>query len=99
MTDTTTGLRSLAYVNHGRWVADCAVCPSALELTPGQVTFVCLDRLCGETSAVVWPAEVALIESLLAERPARNRNWHPWETAEQLLAENIEHGVTPVKGL
>lgn len=96
----TDPLRSLAYVNHGRWVADCAVCPSALAVKPGQTTFACQDQLCGAASELVWPADVAGIDALLAERPnPANRNWHPWESAADLLAENIEHGVTRVEGL
>ncbi len=96
---TAEPLRSLAFVNYGRWVADCAVCPSALELTRGQVAFRCLDALCGAESVVVWPDDTAVIDELLAGRPPQNRNWHPWETPGDLLAENIEHGVTLVKGL
>lgn len=113
----TEPLRSFAYVNHGRWVADCAVCPSALLVKPlaGEVwtdgpkagqrwskadPFVCLDVLCGATSEIVWPDDLAPVEALLRERPnPANRNWHPWETPADLLAENVEHGVTPVKGL
>ena len=115
---STESLRSFAYVNHGRWVADCAVCPSALLVKPlvGDVwpqgdpkagqrwskadPFVCQDVLCGAVSELVWPDELGPVEALLRERPQpSNRNWHPGETAGDLLAENIEHGVTPVKGL
>ena len=57
---------SYAYVNFGRWVADCAVCPSALEVKPGQAVFACLDNLCRETSELVWPAVTVLGDEDLA---------------------------------
>ena len=100
----TEPLRVLAFVNWGRWVADCAVCPSAMALQPGQTRFVCGDQLCGAEAEIDWPAseqlDVATVDQLLGARPnPRNRNWHPWETAADLLVENIEHGVMPVKGL
>jgi hypothetical protein len=92
-------LRSLAYVNHARWVADCAGCPSAQVLDPGQTRFQCVHANCLAESVVVWPEDPQTIDALLAGRPPQNRNWHPWETTADLLVENIEHGVTPVKGL
>lgn len=99
--DPATGLPYVwAYANWGRWVADCAACPSAMQLERGQTSFVCGDELCRQPAVVIWPEQPGVIEQLLRERsnPA-NRNWHPWETAADLVAENVEHGVTPVEGL
>lgn len=55
---------------------------------------------CGLTCAAVWPDNVADIERLLLMRPIPStRNWRPGETLNDLLAENIEHGVIPLAGL
>lgn len=71
--------KALAYVNFGRWIADCPMdCGSALQLTNGQGIYQCVE--CGFTTEVVWPSNVAEITEVLNERPAkRNRNWFPSE--------------------
>jgi hypothetical protein len=56
---------------------------------------------CGKRWDLQWPDpdEVARIEAVLALRPRRDakgrtpRNWHPGETVDLLIAENIEHGI------
>ena len=83
-----------AYVNHGRWVADCEACRSALRVSPGD-EFTCLE--CGHHDAdVFWPDDWADIDAVLALRPSiLNRNWLPGETLDDLRAENLEHGLVP----
>lgn len=78
-----------AYVNHGRWVADC-VCNGA-ELVQRGTRFLCGS--CGLESPVVWPDDADDVDRVLEPRPPRNQNWRPGETVGQLTAENIEHGV------
>lgn len=80
-----------AYVNHDRWVADCA-CNGAELVTPGHKM---LCGSCGAESEVVFPDAPAEIEALLEKRPTLNRNWKPGETVDDLQAQNIEHGIFP----
>jgi hypothetical protein len=43
---------------------------------------------------VELPGEMSQIEAALLVRPVpNNRNWRPGETVEDLIAENIEHGL------
>jgi hypothetical protein len=83
--------------NWGRWVALCPShwCDSAMQVWPGQQHTVCGD--CGEPiTQLIWPADPEGIEALLALRPAAKlRNWYPGETLQQLLAENLAHGILP----
>lgn len=76
-----------AYVNHGRWVADCPreYCGNAMKLEPRQATFTCraLDRQghdhgCGMQALIGWPADADEIWEALRLRPvAATRNWFP----------------------
>lgn len=82
--------RSLAaYVNHGRWVADCPECAGGIACSPDNPEACCLD--CGHTYAVSFPKpkDVARAEAALAGRGARrNQNWHPdAESVKRLEAE------------
>lgn len=95
-----------AYVNHGRWVADCPAdeCLSAELLMPGTTTVLCGE--CGNHGPVKWPPPetVADIGEVLSRRPiVADRNWfpqgHPWaadrgfpvgQSRTELLAENDE---------
>lgn len=86
------------------------LCSSALTLGPdvevegdgirrglrwGQDSMQCWD--CDHvTELIFWPADPAAVQMLLRQRPdIRTRNWDPSETLEDLLAENIEHGLMP----
>jgi len=101
-------LRAWAYVNHGRWVADCPFCPSAELLGPLPLggerpprAFLCAE--CGNASVadglsirIGWPRSEALaaIEALLGLRPDPiNRNWERRETPADLAQENAAHGL------
>jgi hypothetical protein len=66
-----------------------------MPLDRGQERFVCLGLDgCGEEADVVWPADPAAIEMLLMMRPVpRTRNWLPGESLEDLLGENLAHGI------
>ena len=47
----------------------------------------------GQEYEVEYPAERVAIEAALRPRPVENMNWYPGETVEDLIAENIEHGL------
>ncbi len=99
---------ALAYVNHGRWVADCPrpFCGSAQGLYPWQPWFTCTSAFCAVTVPVSWPREAAEISAVLAARGAPQwQNWFParhplalaarcphGQTVDDLLAENAAHG-------
>lgn len=80
-----------AYVNWGRWLADCPSCNSAEVLRVGQDTFVCSIDECRFTDSVLWPASLEDIEGLLLKRRLKNRNWVPEESLNVLRAENLFH--------
>jgi predicted ABC-class ATPase len=43
---------------------------------------------------IVWPARAEDVERLLSMRPdPHTRNWEPGETLNDLLLENMQHGV------
>lgn len=90
---------ALAYVNNGRWVADCptAHCGGALALVEG-VPFLCGNCLNVETGhryrPVTWPADRSAIESALEARVLPEQaNWRAGELVAALLDENVEHGI------
>ena len=87
------GSTVLAYVNHGRWVADC-VCNGAEIVGPG------LEMLCGSCGArntvkFPGPSTRDKIESVLLQREPLRQNWYTDETVDELVAQNIEHGIYP----
>lgn len=89
---------AVAYVNNGRWVADCPDCNSALDLAEGQDRFICGEcdntLLDGWARKLVWPERQPEIEAALSARKlTANRNWWPWETVDDLTAENALHKV------
>lgn len=78
----------LAYVNHGRWVADCP-CGGA-ELITENKPLLCGS--CGHVREVVWPVKVSQIEQALEDRRrVENQNWQPGEPVELLIVENGVH--------
>ena len=90
-------LTAIAYVNHGRWVADCPTqsCPGAVALLPG-VAFLCdscLNVDCGHRyRPVAWPAHRGRIEEILIERMLlEEANWIPSETVDDLEADDALH--------
>ncbi len=92
-------LVAVAYVNHGRWVADCPFCSGAEEMATLPMSFFChacqMAAVQGQAIPALFPApaEAESIERVLAIRPVPNRNWVPGETVDQLRAENLEHGL------
>jgi hypothetical protein len=85
-----------ARAEHARWIVDCPNCNSA-EFAFEDNLFLC--SLCGNSDIqgkvrqVVMPTDRAEIESLLSDRPIKNRHWIQPETVEDLQTENITMGV------
>lgn len=95
---------ALAYVNWGRWIAECpAECGGALMLAPQQTLLSCEE--CGLFSQITWPADADGITDALAQRAVpRTRNWFPeghslalragcphGQSVAELRAETAEH--------
>ena len=80
-----------AFVNHGRWIAQCPGCNSAVVQPAGDKKYACSE--CGATHSVSWPKTSSEINTILAPRPLLNQNWLPGETLDDLRAENAAHGV------
>lgn len=72
-------MTAYAYVNHGRWIADCpdTRCGNAVALDPKQASYHCRGG-CNLVTEIVWPADADDITRALAERPHDvNRHWAP----------------------
>lgn len=85
---------AVAYVNFGRWVADCPTsCGSAWELQPGEMIVQCSE--CRNIAPVQWPPWADEIWAALMERPLpRTRNWFP-KDHPLAIASGSTHGETP----
>jgi hypothetical protein len=86
-----------AEVVHGRWVTRCPHCPSASRVSMADPRVFCV--YCGNGQSIRWhgvlfPPEWRQIEDVLSLRPDPvNRNWSPDETVEDLIEENVRHGL------
>ena len=91
--DIYDGTTVLAYINHGRWVADCAC--NGGELVAPDETMLCGS--CGARNTVKFPGLKTRkkIEAALGLREPFNQNWQPDETVDGLVAQNIENGIYP----
>lgn len=108
----TDSVSAVVYLSHGRWVArcprpGCANAEAFGRCDDGTVGGLAADGFncrashggCGLQCAAQWPANRPDIEALTLGRPAPStRNWLPGETLDELLAENMEHGLVPVVG-
>jgi hypothetical protein len=75
---------AVAFMSWGVWVANCPnypACTNAMALEPGQTRFNCWVPsgvgVCGTTADVVWPSDVASIESDLDGVPPQDQDWSP----------------------
>lgn len=85
-----------AFVNKGNWLVVCPVCGGAEYAWEEGWFFCCSCKnsyLGHKYRKLVFPADRARIEELLADRPLANRNWTPRETVEDLERENKEHAA------
>ncbi len=82
---------TVAYLNHGRWVADCPD-PDCAGAELARDVFVCSN--CKRMATVVWPDNKSLIDDTTAARSVpETRNWVPGETIDDLHQENLMNGV------
>lgn len=88
---------AIAYVNHGRWLADCPFNCGGARMVQPNVDFWCV--FCGNADAggqsvpVDWPGNPDQIEEVLKYRQLeRYRNWTPGETIAKLREENQDNG-------
>jgi uncharacterized Zn finger protein len=100
-------MKAAAYLNQGRWVADCPVpyCagaervwPELRHLSDGREYGIYRDKMhcaeCGTVSDVVFPDEREQIDRVVSARKVPStRNWNPGETLSDLDAENQIMGV------
>ena len=82
-----------AYMNHGRWVADCPrTCGYAWDLKDNEFLVHCGE--CGNVCPVDWPDNAQEIWDELQKRPLpRTRNWFP-ESHELAIRSGSPHGQT-----
>lgn len=85
-----------AYVNHGRWVANCVWCGTGMLTRPSWgIAF------CGECGAryrdIQFPAQYRDIETVLLQRVRRDQqNWDDRQTLADLVNENaLPEVLTP----
>lgn len=103
----TNDLVAEAYVSWGLWVADCPRpgCLGAEHYGHAPITgvvggltqagFRCAR--CGQVAAARWPDNADDIWWTLNQRPLlENRSWRIGETLEDLVVENVTHGVMPI---
>ena len=87
--------RLKAYVNEGRWIADCPRCNGGVAVWVGMPDAACYD--CGRVfSDIRFPSadKILKAERLLMKRPSSmNMNWDPdLQTIANLKEENLLHG-------
>lgn len=98
MTLLTTA-QARAYVNFGRWIADCPLgCGNAYALQPNQPQFFCqLPHGCGHIASIEWPSNPDEIwEALQERRMPKTRNWFP-QSHELALRSNSPHGQSVIE--
>lgn len=98
MAQLITPAKAVAYINEGRWVADCPQpgCACAEKLTPGQFVYSCGDPSCLAMAEVTWPPalEAHNVWAVLQERPnLAVRNWYP-EGHPTAVRYGLPHGET-----
>lgn len=91
--DQETTRQVVPFINHGRWVVMC-LCMNASSYSPEWQVARCFE--CGAVYRVAPPEHSQAAEKILMRRPKMsNRNWVPYETLDELRAENLEHQLPP----
>jgi len=79
----STGGPLAAYVNHGRWVADCPLCGAGIAVAVDGAVGCCLE--CGIEYEIQVPPDSVIEEAtpILLARPTRGphrirANWYPF---------------------
>jgi hypothetical protein len=95
----------VAYVNYGRWCADCPFCFAGVALDPEWDQTFCLGCFRSFPS-ILWPGDVPGIEAALVVRWLKRQHWNTLggmtrnaliaaETVADLLAENDQSTDPP----
>lgn len=81
------------FVAGGKWLVKCD-CGNYPSVHPDWRLALCFE--CGAIyEGLTMPDNAEDIEAVLVERPhPANRAWLPSETVNDLIAQNVEHGVT-----
>lgn len=97
------GMVAVAYVNHGRWVADCPLpgCDGAEFVSLRNPVFFCCECRNQVTAHLPIPVQLpspelrAEVERCLVARPVpATRNWLPGEPVAGIESENALHEVS-----
>jgi hypothetical protein len=84
-------MKAIAYLNWGRWVADCPnpACTNALKVEPGQQDWECVYTTgprdyprtegCRTRATLEWPTNIDDINRRTADLPESQRHWTPDE--------------------
>lgn len=98
--ETDAKASTFAYVNHGRWLADCPFCRQTQVASKTDQRLFCCAEGCGNAQVggafvkVAWPKDADKIEAELLKRATPDhRNWTPGETVRDLRNENAQYGV------
>jgi hypothetical protein len=92
--------QTAAYINEGRWIADCPTgCGGSMLVTPVDPNYFCTE--CGHGwFPIEFPSirNRRYLEAVLMKRPLdggvpKNRNWLPHETLDDLKAQNAARGI------
>ena len=90
-----------ARLYHDQWIVECPDCHDAQFVWPETPQYLCAycfnARLGGRWRRVAIPKESVRgeIEAIVGHRLfPHQRNWVPGETADDLRAENVDHGVS-----
>jgi hypothetical protein len=96
MTSPRKGGTVKAYVNRGRWVADCPHCNGGIGVSPRYKE--AMDFSCGTRYTVEFPSDWPEASTVLDARPPDNANWKPNDQrVMDLKEENLRRGV-PMAG-
>jgi len=95
---TELGDSLYAYVSSGRWLVECPVCRTAAVADSVDPLFICPGCGDGGWHEVVFPENKRDIEDTLLLRRgfrdfAPSRNWNVSQTVDDLVAENLDHGI------
>lgn len=90
----STKRQVVAYINHGRWIVDCAWCTRGMLTRPDWGIANCIQ--CGaryDQGTIAFPADENIVRALLIRPIPETQNWDEKQTAADLWRENKELGL------
>lgn len=79
----------VAYVNHGRWLADCPACGNGMAASREWNLALCICGCGAIYAAVVFPPDADAIEHELVDLPVVEQNWQPTPPPSEADAEVV----------